>query len=359
MASRATTQEGPRPLQHARAPARRPTIMSPRRRDKRETRHVTHTESDSPAIPPICDAPAGGTIVSLIASATEIVCALGLRDRLVRISHECDFPEDVRDLPVCSEPRVDPSQSGGQIDRAVRELVREGASIYHVRTEMLERLRPDLIVTQDQCRVCAVSLADVEQACSTLAHKSVRLCSLTPHTLDDICADFERVGATAGVPDRSRALASAFRQRLEALRDAVNREPKPTVLCLEWLDPPMVAGGWMPELVRIAGGNPLLVTSPAPFRTVGWEEIEAADPDIVVVMPCGFSIRRTLKELGDERIGPPVGRLRAARAGRTFVADGNAYFNRPGPRIADSAEILASLHPDRFPRRGSGAESWP
>jgi len=132
---------------------------------------------------------AAGSIVSLIASATEIVCALGLRDRLVGISHECDFPEYVRTLPVCSEPRLDPSQSGGQIDRAVRDLVREGASVYHVRTDVLEALRPDLIVTQDQCHVCAVSLADVEQACSTLTHKPVHICSLTPHKLDDIYAD--------------------------------------------------------------------------------------------------------------------------------------------------------------------------
>ena len=250
---------------------------------------------------------AHGSIVSLIASATEIVCALGLRDRLVGISNECDFPEDVRGLPVCSEPRI-----------------------------------------------------DTEQACSTLAHKLVRVCSLTPHTLDDICGDFERVGAAAGVAERGRALASAFRQRLEALRGAVAVVPRPNVACLEWLDPPMLAGGWMPELVRIAGGNPVLVTSPERFRTVGWQEIEAADPDVVVIMPCGYPIPRTLEELGDGRIGSPVRRLHATRAGRTFVADGNAYFNRPGPRIADSAEILAKLlDPDRFPHRGVGAERWP
>lgn len=303
---------------------------------------------------------AGGSIVSLIASATEIVCALGLRDRLVGISHECDFPEDVRGLPVCSEPRIDPSQSGGQIDRAVRDLVREGASVYHVRTEVLERLRPDLIVTQDQCHVCAVSLADVEQACSTLAHKPVRICSLTPHKLDDICADFERVGAAAGVLERGRALVSALQGRLSALQSAVAGAPRPKVVCVEWLDPPMVAGGWMPELVQIAGGTPVLVTSPERFRTVDWQEIDAADADVVVIMPCGYPIRRTLEELTDVRIGSRVRRLRATRTGRTFVADGNAYFNRPGPRIAESAEILASLlHPDRFTGPGAGAERWP
>jgi len=301
---------------------------------------------------------AAGSIVSLIASATEIVCALGLRDRLVGISHECDFPDDVRSLPVCSEPRIDPSQSGGQIDRAVRDLVREGASVYHVRTEVLEKLRPDLIVTQDQCHVCAVSLTDVEQACSTLAHKPVRICSLTPHTLADIYSDFERVGAAAGVPERGGALASELREKLEALRGAVAAAPAPRVACLEWLDPPMVAGGWMPELVRIAGGTPVLVTSPERFRKVGWEDIEAADPDVAVIMPCGYPISTTLEELGEVRLGATLRRLRATRTGRTFVADGNAYFNRPGPRIADSAEILAALlHPDRFSLHG-GAERW-
>jgi iron complex transport system substrate-binding protein len=302
----------------------------------------------------------GESIVSLIASATEIVCALGLRDRLVGISHECDFPEDVRGLPVCSEPRLDATQPSGQIDRAVRDLVREGASVYHVRTEVLERLRPDLIVTQDQCHVCAVSLADVEQACSTLAHKPVRICSLTPHKLDDIYADFERVGAAAGVPDRGQALVSALQGRLNTLQSAVAGAPRPKVVCVEWLDPPMVAGGWMPELVQIAGGTPVLVTSPERFRTVDWQDIDAADADVAVIMPCGYPIGRTLEELGDSRIGSAVRRLRATRSGRTFVADGNAYFNRPGPRIAESAEILAALlHLERFAGYGTGAQRWP
>lgn len=301
------------------------------------------------------------SIVSLIASATEIVCALGLRDRLVGISHECDFPENVRGLPVCSEPRIDPDQSGGRIDRAVRDLVREGTSIYHVRTEVIERLRPDLIVTQDQCRVCAVSLADIEQACSVLAHKPVRICSLMPHTLDDIYADFERVGDAAGVPERGRTLVAALRERLVALAAKLaGVVVRPRVACIEWLDPPMVAGGWMPTLVRIAGGEPVLVTSPERFRTVSWAEIEAADPDVVVILPCGFAVARTMEELGDDRTGSAVRRLRATQAGRTFVADGNAYFNRPGPRIADSAEVLAALlHPDRFPAPvGSAAMRW-
>ena len=168
------------------------------------------------------------------------------------------------------------------------------------------------------------------------------------------------VAVAAGVPETGRALASKVQDRLAAIQGAVARVPGPSVVCVEWLDPPMVAGGWMPELVEIAGGTPVLVTSPERFRTVGWQDIEAADPDIAVIMPCGYDIRRTVEELNDARKGAPLRRLRATRTGRTFVADGNAYFNRPGPRIADSVEILAALlHPNRFPVRGGGAEPWP
>jgi iron complex transport system substrate-binding protein len=290
------------------------------------------------------------SIVSLLASATEIICALGLRDRLVGISHECDFPETVRGLPVCSEARLDPGAPSGRIDRTIRELVREGTSIYRVRTEVLERLRPDLIVTQDQCRVCAVSLADVENACSTLANKAVRICSLTPHTLDEVYADFCRVAEAARVPERGPVLVDSMRRRLEGVASRVGGLSRPRVACLEWLDPPMAAGGWMPVLVRLAGGEPVLVTEPERFREVTWDEVLAADPDLVVLLPCGFTVARTMSELGEARTASALARLRATREGRSFVADGNAYFNRPGPRLAESAEILgALLHPGRFP----------
>jgi len=153
---------------------------------------------------------------------------------------------------------------------------------------------------------------------------------------------------------------STLQGRLDALQSAVAGAPRPKVVCVEWLDPPMVAGGWMPELVQIAGGTPVLVTSPERFRTVDWQDIDAADADVAVIMPCGYPIRRTLEELTDVRIGSRVRELRATRTGRTFVADGNAYFNRPGPRIAESAEILAALlHPDRFVGCGTGAQRWP
>ncbi len=304
------------------------------------------------------DAPA--SIVSLIASATEIVCALGLRDRLVGVSHECDFPEDVKGLPVLSAPKMDPELPGGEIDRQVREIVAGGLSVYDIRTEELARLRPDLVVTQDQCEVCAVSLKDVEGAVAALTLRATRICSLRPNSLEDIVEDFRRVAAAAGVPERGEKLVRSFDDRLARLGEKSARAVRrPTVACLEWLDPLMVAGGWMPELVRIAGGEPVVVTEAERFRKVDWETLAGADPDVIVVMPCGFAIDRTLEELKDRRTGEMLRGMRATRAGRCFVADGSAYFNRPGPRIADSAEILAGLiHPGIFGEQNA-AQRWP
>ncbi len=298
-------------------------------------------------------------IISLIASATEIVCALGLRERLVGVSHECDYPADVVGLPVLSEPKMDTRLPGGEIDRAVRDLVRDGLSVYRVRVEELERLRPDLIVTQDQCEVCAVSLKDVEEACSSLTLRETRVCSLRPESLADILADFRRVGEAAGVPERAELLARELERRLAAVRESVARRPRPRVVCIEWLDPPMVAGGWIPEIVEMAGGEPLIVTGQTRFRTVTWEEIEAAGADVVVLMPCGFTVEKCLEDLRDTRIAAPLHQMRAVKAGRCIVTDGNAYFNRPGPRIAESTEILASIfHGVGRAPRGS-AVVWP
>jgi iron complex transport system substrate-binding protein len=300
-------------------------------------------------------------IVSLIASATEILCALGLRDRLVGVSHECDYPADVRGLPVLSEPKIDPGRPGGEIDGSVRALVREGLSVYRVKTDLLEQLRPDLVVTQDQCEVCAVSLRDVEAACAALARTDVRVCSLRPNVLDDVRADFRRVGEAAGVPERAADLVASFDARLAALAARTRGLARPRVALVEWLDPPMVAGGWMPELARLAGAEPVIVTAAERFRTVTWDEIGAADPDAVVLLPCGWAPDRTRAELADPSTAAAVRALRATRAGRTWVADGNAFFNRPGPRLADSAAILAAiLHAGAFgaPPPAATAAPW-
>lgn len=291
------------------------------------------------------------TIVSLLASATEIVCGLGLRHRLIGRSHECDYPEDVADLPVLSAPKVDINSASGEIDRQVREVVRDGLSVYDIRVDELERLQPDLIVTQDQCEVCAVSLTDVEGALCQVTLKDTKICTLHPNNIDDVTADFQQVADASGVPERGRELVNAFTRRLADIEQrSAGLSSRPRVAMIEWMDPVMVAGGWIPELVRVAGGEPVIVESPEAFKTVEWSEIAAADPDVVVILPCGYDLSKTLGELEDDVLAVALESVPAVRRGKCYVADGNAYFNRPGPRLADSAEMLAALlHPDLFP----------
>ncbi len=284
------------------------------------------------------------TIVSLIASATEIVCELGLRDQLVGISHECDYPPDIKGLPVLSSPKVDPELAGSEIDRQVREIVRDGLSVYNVKVEELERLEPDLIVTQDHCEVCAVSLQDVEDALCKITLRDTQVCSLHPGNLAEVREDFRKVANAAGVSERGEELCGRFTQRLHRLEARTAQfDRRPRVALLEWMDPPMIAGGWMPELARIAGAEPVLVDSPRKFATVGWDDVVQADPDLVVILPCGFTKERTLHELERPVLLESLYQIPAVARGDCFAADGNAYFNRPGPRIADSAEILAGV----------------
>ncbi len=295
-------------------------------------------------------------VVSLIPSGTEIVAALGLESALVGVSHCCDHPPTVRGLPVLSESKVDPTLPGVAIDRGVRTLIRDGLSVYRIDDEALLAARPDIVVTQDHCDACAVSLRDVEEAVRCSGLPGVRVCSLNPHDLAAVEGDFLAVAATLGVADRGRALVAAFRSRIDGVRRRAAGAPRPRVALIEWLDPPMVAGGWMPELAWAAGGEPVLVTEPSAFREVTWQLLVEQDPDVVVLLPCGFDVRRTAAELGsDARAVDALTSLRAYREGRAWIADGDAYFNRPGPRLADSAELLlAILHPERAERAPAG-----
>jgi iron complex transport system substrate-binding protein len=286
----------------------------------------------------------------MISSGTEILYALGLKDMLVGISHECDYPPEIRHLPVVSEPKIDPTKSGREIDRDVRSIVREGLSVYRIKTEVLRELAPDLIVTQDQCAVCAVSLKDVEEAVCSLTLKKTRVCSLTPHVLDDIVLDFYRVAEAAEVRERADEMKREFWIRLNRVNSRIDPKRKPRIALLEWLQPPIIAGGWMPELARLAGTQPVLVESAEKFKKVTWPGIEAAQPEIVLILPCGYPTQKTWDELMDPGTSSALRRLAAVRNGQCYVLDGNAYFNRPGPRIADSTEILAAVcHPTRYP----------
>lgn len=297
-------------------------------------------------------AAAAPRVVSLIPSGTEIVAALGFVDCLVGVSHCCDYPPSVRDLPVLSESKVDPALPGAAIDRGVRELVRDGLSVYRVKSGPLARARPDLVVTQDHCDACAVSLPEVEEAVRRLALPHTRVCSLNPHDLAAVEDDFRAVAEALAVPDRGEALVARFRARLERVRKLAEGAPRPRVVLIEWLHPAMVAGGWMPELVWAAGAEPVLVTEPSAFREVTWRMVVDEDPDVVILLPCGFDVPRTVSEIAaDPALAEALEAIPAVTRGDGWIVDGDAYFNRPGPRLADSAELLlAILHPERAER---------
>jgi iron complex transport system substrate-binding protein len=286
-------------------------------------------------------------IVSLIASATEIVCALGARERLVGRSHECDFPADVMALPALTAPKFKVEGTSAEIDARVREIVRDGLSVYRVDGEALKALAPDIIVTQDHCEVCAVSLADVEAATCTWTGRPVEIVSLRPDSMADVYADIGRVAGALGATDAGDALVAQMQARLSPVRQQVAGRAKPRVAFIEWVEPLMAGGNWMPELIEIAGGHNLFGQAGKHSDWMQWPELVAADPDAIVVAPCGYSLARCLEELPLLQAKPGWVEISAVRQGRVYFADGNAYFNRPGPRLADSAEILVEmLHPE-------------
>jgi len=295
-------------------------------------------------------------IASLLPSATEIVCALGLTDQLVGVSHECDYPPEIVGRPVLTEPKIDPRGESATIDAAVRRLVQEGLSVYRIRTTVLEQVRPDLIVTQEQCEVCAVSHSEVVAATRALLAQSATIVSLKPNRLGDILADVQRVADAAHCTPRGTELVARMQERLEAIqRRSQDVHSRPRVACIEWLEPLMAAGNWVPELVELGGGTYGLVAAGAHSPTLTWDELIAFAPDVVILMPCGFKLEQTQRELSRFTQHPAWQTLPAVRNRRAYAVDGNAYLNRPGPRIVESAELLAGLvqpgfFADRIPR---------
>ena len=298
-------------------------------------------------------------IVSLLPSATEIVCALGLEENLVGRSHECDFPATVKQLPVCSEANFPDNLSSNAIDIRVKEILSDALSVYTVNREKIKELAPDIVITQDQCQVCAVSLTEVEQELEHYLDKPAQIISLQPNSLTDIFKDIETVAAALNVPAAGEQLLEDLNERVDIIRHKLKfSENKPTVACIEWLEPLMLSGNWMPELVGIAGGTSILAEPGKHSPYVNWEDIRLQDPEVVIVMPCGFSIERTLKEIDLLFQLPGFGELKAVKNNRVYITDGNHYFNRPGPRIVDSIEILAEIiHPKQF-IFGYEGEGW-
>jgi iron complex transport system substrate-binding protein len=298
-------------------------------------------------------------IVSLLASGTEIVHALGLGDRLVGISHECDYPPELLNRPRVSRPRFDPAglDSGG-IDRAVRQAMAEHGSVYALDEAALLELDPDLILTQAVCEVCAVPTPGVRETVASLGLDATIL-SLDAHTLDGILATIAAVGEAAGAADRAAAYVAELEGRLAAVAEAVAGATRPGVLAIEWLDPPFTPGHWVPEQIEGAGGRCLVGEAGARSVETTWEDLAGLDPDVLVIMPCGYGLEASCADADAHAARLREVAPRAVETGRAFVVDGSSYFNRSGPRAVDGVEILAGIfHPDRVAARPEGAVGW-
>jgi iron complex transport system substrate-binding protein len=301
-------------------------------------------------------------IVSLIPSATEIVDVLGLTSALVGRSHECDYPASVKRLPICTQPKFDPVGTSGEIHDRVTDLLQSALSVYRIETDVLQTLQPTHILTQAQCEVCAVSLAEVEAAIAQLTGSQPQIISLQPTTLAEVWHDIERVGTALNVD--SQAAIAQLKHRVEAIATqavpTARPTSRPTVACIEWADPLMAAGNWIPELVQLAGGqmpNEAFgqVGKHSPWLT--WEALLQADPDYIVLLPCGYDLDRTRQDAQQLAQHPNWSDLKAVQQGQVFITDGNQYFNRPGPRLVDSLEIMSEiLHPEieNFRYKGEG-----
>lgn len=289
-------------------------------------------------------------ILSLLSSATEIVHALGLGRFQIGRSHECDYPPCVRDLPVCSRPSFPVDGSSREIDTLVKQRLASALSIYEIDGALVAQLRPTHILTQTQCKVCAVSLEDVERDVRSRFNADARVVSLEPYALSDVWRDIERVASSCQIGDTGEKLVARLMKEMRAIRDSAAKMPgRPRIAAIEWLEPLMAAGNWVPELVEMAGGVNLFGEAGAHSPWMSWAELKAADPDIVVALPCGFDLARTRHEIHWLTDRPDWRQLRATQSGKVFLCDGNQYMNRPGPRLVDSLRIFAEIfHPETF-----------
>jgi iron complex transport system substrate-binding protein len=279
-------------------------------------------------------------ICSLLPSATEILFALGLGDQVAGVSHECDFPPGAKSKTVLIKSRISHTESAAAIDKQVREFLERGESLYSVDFEFLRAIEPDLIVTQDLCHVCAATPDDLAAA---LAHleRQPHVVTLNPHSLADVCADIRAVGDATGRTEQANAVVAEFERSIAIVERSVAGLDRPRVLCLEWLDPPYVAGHWVPEMVERAGGADVLGCQGKPSFRVEWEAVLAARPEVIVVMPCGYSLAAAQAEFRNLPLPPGWEDLPAVRDGRLFVVEASGYFSRPGPRLAAGLAILA------------------
>jgi iron complex transport system substrate-binding protein len=297
-------------------------------------------------------------IASLLPSATELLFAIGAGDDVVGVTHECDHPAAARRLPVLTGNLLDHvGQPSADVDRHIRAALHQGSGLYALDEERLFGLRPDLIVTQELCTVCAVAYTEVDRAARRLG-ADVPVLSLEPRSLDDICATALALGRATGHGGGADALVSAMRGRIAAVEGRRPPGPRSGVVCIEWTDPIMAGGHWVPEMVRRAGGNDLCGHQGEPSHTITWEEVVVAAPDVMVLMPCGHGLERTLELATEVTERPGFARLPCASTGRVAAVDGSAYFNRPGPRIVDGLEILAAILRSEPPARLPDGAAW-
>lgn len=298
-------------------------------------------------------------IISLISSGTEILAGLGVESRLQAISHECDFPFSILHLPRVTRSWIDQSASSDEIDRQVKKRAHQGQPLYQLDADRICQLAPELIVTQAQCDVCSVRYEDVVQLVGTRAELAeTSLLALSPQSLADVFEDIGRVATAVAAADRAGLWLSAMQVRLSAIEQQVKHRASPTVACIEWIEPMMLAGNWVPELVKLAGGESVLAEAGMHSQYHEWDSLVAEDPDVLLIAPCGFDLERSLAE--SERLVGQAGweQLSAVREKRVFVLDGNSLLNRPGPRLVETVEIMAQLiHPQLEMESASSLQS--
>jgi iron complex transport system substrate-binding protein len=290
-------------------------------------------------------------IISLLSGATELVAALGMGEHLVGRSHECDFPEWVKRLPVCTGPTFDVSGTSLEIDGHVRDMLRQGQPLYRVEGQLLAQLAPDVVIAQAHCEVCAAGPEDIRRAsCDSPVPMTARVAELTAGNLGEMFEAFIRVARAIDCEERGRQFVTQLRSRLDGITRAIRGLRQPSVECLEWIDPVFPMGNWSPELVAIAGGMTHLGAPGKHSAATEWERVREVDPEFLIIAPCGFDLARTRLEMPTMQRRPGWRQLRAVRTGQVFLADGNRYFNRSGPSVVETAEIIAQiLHPTVFP----------
>ena len=282
-------------------------------------------------------------VLSLLSSTTEIIYALGCGDRLVGRSHECDYPEEVSELPICTIPKFNVDGTSREVDDEVKSLVQSALSIYYINEKLLKELKPDIIFTQSQCEVCAVSVSDVENALKNITGLSSRVISVEPNSVEDIFNDILTIAKILNVRKKGKELVESIKAKIDNTEKIVYQKSSPSIAAIEWIDPLMAAGNWVPQLIRVAGGKNLFGEAGKHSPWMKYNDLVEQDPEIIIVMPCGYDIKKSLIEIKTLESKKGWGSLKAVRNRNVYITDGNQFFNRPGPRIIESLEILLEI----------------